>query len=183
MKFLDKIALVVFSVIILIIAIIGTLILFGWVDITSMYVIVLNIFAEKTYKNIILGINIVFILLALKAIFFESGSKKDSYNDSIILENDDGRLIITKETLMGLINAVVNGFDSVQSCQTKILLDEENNLSVILNIETTQETIIKELINNLQLKIKEKLKDSLDVEVKSLDIRVKNIVVAKEENN
>lgn len=179
MKILDKIALTVFSIIILIESILVTLIAFGWMDSTSLYIMIKNMLSDESYKNIILGVNIVFILLALKAIFFGSSSKEDSYNDSILLENDDGRLIITKETLIGLINGVVNNFDSVTSCQTRINLDNDNNLSIMLNMQTTNETIIKELINNLQIKIKEKLKESLDVEVKSLDIRVKDIVEAE----
>ena len=183
MKILDRIALTLFSVIILIIAILGSLVIFGWfdVDTTVVYTMVNKALSNDTARNVILGVNIVSIILALKAIFFGSSEKSEKYSDSIILENDDGRLIITKETLIGIINGVVNDFDSIKSCQTKIFLDEENNLSVILNIETTDNTIIKELINNLQIKIKEKLKESLDLEVKSLDVRVKSIVETKEE--
>lgn len=182
MKIIDKIALIIFSMIVLIISILGSLVIFGWLDQTAIYLVISGILLKDTVRNVLLGVNIVFILLAIKAIFFESSSKKEKYNDSIVLENDDGKLIITKETLIGIINGVVDDFDSVKSCQTRILLDSENNLSIVLNIETTKDTIIKELINNLQIKIKEKLKDSLDVEVKNLDVRVKSIVEPKEES-
>ena len=181
MKFLDKLALVVFSVIILIISIMGSLIIFGAVDFSIIYLVVSNILKIELAQKIIMGFNIVFMLLALKAIFFDSSSKNEKYNDSILLENDDGKLIITRETLTGLINGVVNGFDGVGYSQTKIILDEENNLTISLNIETTEDTIIKDLINNLQTNIKKKLKDTLDLEVKELDIRVKNIVKSKQD--
>lgn len=181
MKVLDKIALIIFSIIILVIAILGSLVIFGLLDQTSIYILYSGMLLNKTVCNVMLGVNILCILLAIKTLFFESGNKKESYNDSIVLENDDGKLIVTKETLVGIISGVVEDFDSVNSCQTKILLDEENNLSVILNIETTKDTIIKELINNLQIKIKNKLKDSLDIEVKNLDVRVKSVVEQKDE--
>ena len=181
MKFLDKIALVIFSIVILIIAIMSSLIIFEIIDFSVVYLIISNIFKIELARKIIIGFNIVFMLLALKAIFFDSSSKKDKYNDSILLENDDGKLIITKETLMGLINGVVIGFDGVENSQTKIILDEENNLSISLNIETREDIIIKDLINNLQINIKKKLKETLDIEVKELDIRVKNIVKVKPE--
>lgn len=181
MKILDRIALVIFSVIILIVSILGALTIFGWIDLTAIYILISSTLLNNTIKNSILAFCIICILLAIKALFFESSSKKENYNDSIVLENDDGKLIVTKDTLIGIINGVVSGFESVNNCQTKIIFDEENNLSVILNIEATMDTIIKELINNLQIKIKEKLKDSLDIEVKNLDVRVKSVVEPKDE--
>ena len=52
------------------------------------------------------------------------------------------------------------------------------------NYQLTKEenTIIKELSNNLQMRIKEKIKESLDLEVKNIDIRIKNVVAPKEES-
>lgn len=181
MKIFDKIALIIFSIIILVISILGSLVIFGWLDSASIYLLYKGMLLNNTVRNVLLGFNILCILLAIKALFFESNSNKESYNDSIVLENDDGKLIVTKETLVGIIGGVVADFDSINSCQTKILLDEESNLAVVLNIETTTDTIIKELINNLQIKIKNKLKDSLDVEVKNLDVRVKSVAKQKDE--
>lgn len=183
MKILDRIALAVFSVMILLISIIACLVIFGWIDITTIYMIMAHVLADKTTCNILIGINIVFILLAIKSIFFESADKDgESYNDGVLLENDDGKLLITKETLTSMVNVVVSGFSSVKSSQSKVILDNENNLSIILTIETTNNTIIKELSNNLQMRIKEKIKESLDLEVKSIDIRIKNVVDSKENN-
>lgn len=182
MKFLDKLALTIFSIIILLIAIIGCLTIFGWIDITTIYMIATHALANSTLCNILIGVNCVFILLALKCIFFgPTGNKGENYNDGVLLENEDGKLLITKETLISMVNAVVSGFSSVTNSQTKVFLDSENNLSIILTIETTNNTIIKELSNNLQIRIKERIKESLDLEVKSIDIRVKNIVAPKED--
>lgn len=183
MKILDRIALAVFSVIILLISIIGCLVIFGWIDITTIYMIVSHILADKITCNILIVLNCIFIALAIKCIFFESSYKdSEKYNDGILLENDDGKLLITKETLTSMVNAVVSGFSSVKSSQSKVILDNENNLSIVLTIETSNNTIIKELSNNLQMRIKEKIKESLDLEVKSIDIRIKNVVDSKENN-
>lgn len=182
MKFIDRLALAIFSVLILLIAVIVSLTVFGVIDVTTIYMIATHFLADKTSCNIVIGLNCVLILLALKCIFFESsGNKDEKYNDGILLENDDGKLLITKETLTSMVNAVVSGFSSVKNSWSKVKLDEENNLSIILTIETTNNTIIKELSNNLQMRIKEKIKESLDLEVKNIDIRVKNIVASKED--
>ena len=180
MKVLDRIALVVFSVMMLIIAILVNITIFGWINSTTLYMLITHMIADDTTCKILLGINIIFIVLAIKAIFFESGDKDSkNYNDGILLENDDGKLLITKETITSMVDVVVSGFASVKSSQSKVVLDNENNLSIILTIETTSDTIIKELSNNLQIRIKEKIKESLDLDVKNIDIRVKNIVESK----
>ena len=63
----------------------------------------------------------------------------------ILLENDDGKLLITKETLTSIVNSVVSGFESVKDQQSKIILDENNNLSILLTIEVSDNAVIKEL--------------------------------------
>ena len=181
MKILDRIALTIFSIIMLLISILILVIIFGWLDLTTIYVLVTKFLADSAMVKTLIAVNCIFILLAIKGIFFESGSlEKENYGDGILLENEDGKLVITKETLISMVNAVVSGFESVKTSQTKVYLDEENNLSIVLTIETTQNTIIKDLSNNLQIRIKEKIKESLDLEVKSIDIRVKNIVETKD---
>lgn len=181
MKFIDKMILCVFSVIILLFAVLSCFFIFGWADVTTLYVMMTNILGDQTTCNILIGVNVVLILLAIKGIFFESGDKdSDKYSNGILLENDDGKLLITRETLTNIVNSVVSGFESVKSQQTKIILDENNNLSVILTIEVSDNAIIKELSNNIQIRVKDSIKKSLDIEVKSLDIRIKNVVAPQE---
>ena len=169
MKIIDKIILCMFSVMILLISVLSSFVIFGWVDVTDTYIIITKLLADKVSCNILLGLNAAFILLAIKGIFFESKSEEEkSSNIGILLENDDGKLIITKETLTSIVNSVVSGFESVKSQQTRIILDENNDLSIILTIEVSDNAIIKELSNNIQMRVKESIKKSLDIDVKSL---------------
>ena len=182
MKFLDKLILCVFSVIILLMAIISSIFIFGWADMTNFYMLITKMLADRTTCNILLGLNVIFILLAIKGIFFESKTEEEkNFNNGILLENDDGKLLITKETLTSIVNSVVSGFESVKDQQSKIILDENNDLSILLTIEVSDNAIIKELSNNIQIRVKDAIKKSLDVEVKSLDIKVKNMIVPTDE--
>lgn len=184
MKIIDRIALTLFSVMMLLISIIVLVTIFGWLDLTTVYLIATRALADSVTVKALIALNCVFILLAIKGIFFESDrSEKENFSDGILLENEDGKLLITKDTLISMVNAVISGFEGVKSSQTKVQLDEENNLSIILTIETSKNTIIKELSNNLQIRIKEKIKESLDLEVKSIDIKVKNVIETKENNS
>lgn len=153
MKFLDKMILCIFSVLILLMAVISSACIFGWIDATGLYV------------------------FAIKGIFFESSTDEEkSVGNGIMLENDDGKLLVTKETITSIVNSVVAGFEGVKDQQSKITLDENNDLSILLTIAVSDQAVIKDLSNNIQVRVKDAIKKSLDVEVKSLDIKVKDMV-------
>ena len=180
MKFLDRVGLTLFSTIILILSIITCLVIFNWVDINWLHGLVVAGFKDGTTSNIILGISTVFMLLAIKCIFFESGSKDEiQYKNGILLENSDGKLLITKETLENLIISVVKGFESAEDVVTRVELDKENNVIVFVNLSVKENAIIKELSTNLQTKIKSTIKRATDLEVKQVNIKIKDIEPVK----
>ena len=181
MKTIEKITLVLFSTLMLIISVILCLTIFGWID-TADIGNVLNIaISNNVSSNVILVLSIIFILLAIRCIFFDSSSKeKEEYKNGILLENINGKLLITKETIENLVNAVVKGFDSAEEVTTQIELDNENNLKVFVNMSVKENAVIKELSTNLQNKIKEAIKRASDLEVKEVNIKVKNIEPVKD---
>lgn len=183
MKTLDRLILCVFSVIILLAAMLSSFFIFGWADVTTVYLLITDALRDATTCNILIGVNIVLILLAIKGIFFESTDKEEKMsNDGILLQNDDGKLLVTKDAIIGIVSAVVSGFESVKNSECKITLDEKNNIAIVLTIEVSDNAVIKELSNNIQIRVKDTIKKSLDVEVKSLDIRVKNMIKPQEIN-
>ena len=181
MKTIEKITLVLFSTLMLIISVILCLTIFGWID-TADIGNVLNIaISNNVSSNVILVLSIIFILLAIRCIFFDSSSKeKEEYKNGILLENVNGKLLITKENIENLVNAVVKGFDSAEEVTTQIELDNENNLKVFVNMSVKENAVIKELSTNLQNKIKEAIKRASDLEVKEVNIKVKNIEPVKD---
>lgn len=181
MKTIEKITLVLFSTLMLIISVLLCLSIFGWID-TGVIGDVVNIAITNTVtSNILLVLSIIFILLSIRCIFFDSSAKeKEEYKNGILLENSNGKLLITKETIENLVNAVVKGFDSAEDVTTKIELDKENNVKVFVNLVVKENAVIKELSTNLQNKIKDTVKKSSDLEVKEVNIKVKNIEPVKE---
>lgn len=97
------------------------------------------------------------------------------YKNGILLENSNGKLLITKDTLENLVNSVVKGFESAENVTTRIELDKENNVRVYINLSVKENAIIKELSTNLQNKIKTTIKKTSDLEVKEVNIKVKDI--------
>ena len=93
----------------------------------------------------------------------------------ILLENDNGKLLISKDTLENIASSVVKEFENAENITSRIELDKENNVKVFVTLTVRSNTVIKDLSNSLQFQIKEAIKTSLDLDVKEVNIRVKNI--------
>lgn len=180
MKILDRIGLALFSSLMLIISIIVCLMIFGLLNVDLVHQFVVMAINDSVSSNIMLGLSIVFILLAIKCIFFDSSSKQEmDYKNGILLENSDGKLLITKDTIENLVNSVVKGFESAENVTTRVELDNENNVTVFVNLSVKENAVIKELSTNLQTKIKTTIKKTSDLEVKEVNIKVKDIEPVK----
>ena len=92
-----------------------------------------------------------------------------------MLENQDGRLLISKDTIENLVNSVVHSFPDALDVQTKVLLDVDNNITVFVSLFVGEEAVIKQLSAGIQNKIKETVKRNTDLDVKQVNINVKNI--------
>lgn len=183
MKKLDKLILAIFSIIILLESIILCITIAGWIKVDTITDLLEKAITGE--RNIILLIiAIVCLLLSIKSIFFSSSDKKNSIDgQGVLMQNDNGKLMISKATLINLVEGIVKDFTSVQLAGTKIELDSENNVEVDINIVVSQDVIIKELTVNLQNKIREAIKKTSDLDVKQVNVRIKNIVTQDNENN
>ncbi len=178
MKILDKITLVLFSIVILIISVVMVLLMFGIVSYTTITSLYGQVAVNPTATNITIGVSIVCALLAVRAIFFDSGSntKSNGINgEGVLLENEAGKLLISKDTIESLVNGVAKDFENTQSVTTKVIVDNQNTLKVFVTLMVLPNTVINELSMNLQKKIKEVVKNVTNLEVKSIDIKIKDI--------
>ena len=182
MKILEKITLIIYSNIMLILSIILCLLVFGWLDIGLVGDLVKNAIQGEVTGNIILGLSVIFILLSIKCIFFDSTSKEQiKERQGVLLENESGKLMISKETIENLVNSVVQDFESAQEVVTRVELDRENNVKVYANLVVSSNAVIKELSANLQERIKDKIKKATDLEVKEVNITVKKVATPNKE--
>ena len=181
MKIIEKISLTIFSVLVLVLSLILSLILFNWVDASNVYLVMQYLKSTQVLTNTTLVISIIFMLLSIKCIFFPSYIKeKEEKSEGILLENESGRLLISIDTIENLVKGVVAGFPNVKSTSCKVKLDKSiNNVVIDMNLVVASETVIKELSSNLQSKIKEVIKTTTEIEVKSINIKIKNIEAQK----
>lgn len=174
MKFLDKFILVIFSILMFVLAVVTSSIIFGWLELENLVPYIETGLITEPYSNIILGVSIVVILLALKAIFF-SGKDERATKDGVLMENDNGRLLISKDTLENLVINIVRGFDGTENVVAKVGLDKENNLKVYITLYVHPNIVIKDLTASIQNRVKEAIKKTSDLETKAVNVKIRNI--------
>lgn len=181
MKFIEKVTLIIYSNIILILSVIACLLIFGWLDIEIVQGLVRDLLLFGTSSKIILGVSIVFILLSLRCIFFDPTSKQEQKDkQGILLANDNGKLMISKDTIEDLVEAVTKQYKMAKDVTSRVELDKENNVNIFVNLVVSSDTVIKDLSADLQEKIKNKVKETTDLEVKEVNIIVKKAVQDKQ---
>lgn len=181
MKFIEKITLIIYSNIILIGAVITCLMIFGWLDIDIVQGLVKSLLTEDTSSKITLFVSIVAILLSIRCIFFDPTSKQEIKDkQGILLANDNGKLMITKETIENLVEVVTKQYKMAKEVSSTVELDKENNVNIFINLVVGSDTVIKDLSVDLQTKIKSKVKEITDLDVKEVNITIKKAVQEKQ---
>ena len=182
MKFIEKITLILYSNLILIMSVIAILLIFGWLDLDIVLNLQRTILLSETATKVVLGVSIVFILLSIRCIFFDPTSKKQlREKQGILLANDNGRLMISKETIENLVEVVTKNYTTAKDVSSRVELDEENNVKIFVNLAVVSDTVIKDLSADLQNRIKTKVKETTDLEVKEVNITVKKAVPEKKQ--
>lgn len=176
MKFLDKLGLALFSIIILVISVVLCLIAFGWMESTIFSILIGKILLSQTYTYIMVGVCVFLILLAIRCIFFSEPKEEiEETDDGILLQNEDGRLLITVETLKNMVEGVINSFSNITNSAVGVIITKENNIIISVSIDVTKDTIIKDTSSKLQVKIKKAIKDATDLDIESVNVRVRNV--------
>ena len=112
---------------------------------------------ENTSSKIILVSAIICLLCSLKAIFFES-PEKNTKNQGILMQNDNGKLLITNKRIMFLgsnitTNIDINKIVSIEDYLDGIKIQRSNkqkpeyfigvdNNSITINIEGRQHNVL-----------------------------------------
>ena len=176
MKFLERFTLIVYSFVILLLSVILSLLIFNWIDFDVVTEMVKALITGDLSSKITLGISVVFILLSIKCMFFDERSKeKVRETQGVLLKNENGQLMISKESIDNMVKNTVMGFEQIKQCNTKIDVNNENKLRIKLFLVVNEGVVIKELASSLQRKIKEDVKRVSDLEVEEVNVKVTSL--------
>lgn len=180
MKFLERFALIVYSYIVLIIAVILSLLIFNWINFDTVSDMIRALLTGPVISKITLAISILFMLLSIKCIFFDERSKeKLKEAQGILLKNENGELMISKDSIDNMVKNAVSGFENVKDCNTKIDVNSENQIIITLLLVVNENVVIKDLASNLQTKVKEEVKKISDLDVQEVNVKIMNLQGSK----
>lgn len=181
MKFLEKLSLVIFSIIVLVLSVILVLIGFNFVEQSVFSILISKVMMSVQGTYIMIGICVVLIMLAIKCLFFSDSTalKRDKSEDGVLLQNEDGKLLITRSTLENLVNGVLYEYSEIENAETNVIIDKENNVIIDVALNVAEGTVLKNLSAKLQNEIKERVRETTDLEVDAVDIEIHNVEVGE----
>ena len=184
MKLVDKVIYFIFSVIILaIVVVMFTVILNIGGVVNPVFNFISNIpnmsFTQEQITYIII-IEILLFVMAIKGILFQS--KLEENKDAIILENNSGKLIISRKTLENLVKDISNGVQGVENSFARVNVSKDTELIISIDI-VVKEGSIKDITKKLQEDVKIAIKKASDLNVSEVNVNIKNIKKLNESNN
>ena len=174
MKILEKFVLILYSFLMLIVSAIICLIVFKVITIDQIKYCIEYVQKDTALVITILAIAIICILLSIRCLFFRKKKQiKKSNTTEILLENESGRLLISKNAIE---NAAKNIVKESLRLETDIKvtadIDPANNISIYIAVMLDRALNVRDLTLYLQLRIKNEIKESFGLEVKQVNIKV-----------
>ena len=184
MKFLDRVGLALFSMIVLVISVVLILIGFNIIDSSIFSILIGKVMLTQNAIYIMEGCCVFLILLSLRCLFFGQEGMGSS-EDGVLLQNSDGKLLITKQTLENIVDGVTKEFPSINSAKTKVTFDKDNNILINMILDIKEGTVIKDLSSKLQSRVKKSIKEATNLDVQSVDIEILTVKnkTTNDENN
>ena len=184
MKLVDKVIYFIFSVIILAIVVVMFAVILNIGGIVNpVFNFISNIpnmsFTQEQMTYIII-IEILLFIMAIKGILFQS--KLEENKDAIILENNSGKLIISRKTLENLVKDISNGVQGVENSFARVNVSKDTELIISIDI-VVKEGSIKDITKKLQEDVKIAIKKASDLNVSEVNVNIKNIKKINESNN
>ncbi len=177
MKILEKFVLILYSFLILVISVVLCLVIFKIIDIETINNCIKYMLEDSTILITVLASSIVCILLSIRCLFFRKRKEiKKSDATDILLENESGKLLISKRAIENAVkNVVNNAVKDTKDCKVIVDIDPANYLSVYVSILLNNNLKIRDMTLDLQLKIKSQIKDDFDLDVKQVNIKIDSV--------
>lgn len=175
MRLVERFSIIVFSIIVLVLSVLTIGIT---TDIISVDILgdVFSKFSENVAVTVC--ISLLLAIWSIANLFVKSDSNSEISN-GVLLENENGSLLITKDSICNLVDSVLKKNQDIKDANVKIEFDE--NKDIVINIVATlkDNVVIKDISSRLQESIKLTVKRTTDLDVSNVNIKIKNVETEK----
>ena len=174
MKILEKLVLIIYSLLMLVISAIICLIVFRIIDINDISTCINFVLEDTALTIVVLSVAVLFILLSIRCLFFRKRKQiKKSTETDILLENESGRLLISKRAIdNGVKNVICEVIDTDSEIKVTVDIDPASNISTYISVILDPSVKVSEFTVDLQSRIKNQVKENFDLEVKQVNIKI-----------
>lgn len=173
MRYLDRLINFIFSLVILVLAIIVIMVSAGFIGYDNVDSwIRLNIFSTTNNTTTCI-VAIITLIAALKTTVFLSRMNPKKKN-TILVDTNHGKIQIAAETIENTAKTVVKDYVEIKDAQVK-MVKEKKGIKVYMALLVLPNTNIIELSAKVQDEVKEAIEDTTGVKVNNVDIKIKNI--------
>lgn len=177
MRYLDRLINFIFSLVILVLAIVVIMVSAGFVGYDNVDSwIRLNIFSTSNNTTTCI-VAIVTLIAALKTTVFLSRMNPKKKN-TILVDTNHGKIQIAAETIENTAKTVVKDYEEIKDVQVK-MVKEKRGIKVYMALLVLPNTNIIELSAKVQDEVKEAIEDTTGVKVNNVDIKIKNITESR----
>lgn len=173
MKGFEKFLLIIFSIIVIILAISILLVSTGAVDLKSTFSYINTWLIEN--KTVAVAIGAIVALLALVGIFSSSESSEDK-KGGLAIKNEKGTVYITRDTFENIILSVTRSYAELKNVKADVSMSNEG---VVANVYAyiLPDTVVPALTAKLQEHIKSSILKQTTVEIKEVNIKIRGVYI------
>lgn len=171
MRLVERFSIIVFSGIVLILSCFTMFVSTNLISV-SVFDDLFEILSENLAATIC--ICVLLSLWSIANVFLKSDSRKENVN-GILLENENGSLLITKDSISNLVESVLKKNNDVKQESVKIEFTTNKDIIINIVVSVKDSIVMKETSAKLQENIKMIIKKATDLDVKQINIKIKGI--------
>lgn len=171
MKGFEKFLLVIFSLVIIILAVCVLLVSTGVVDVAGAFSTVKYWLLQNKLYGVVIGA--VLAILGLIGVF-SSSENTDDKKGGLAIKSEKGTVYITKDTFENIIFGVTKGYAELKNVKVDVNMSEDG---VYANVFTSilPDTVVPTLTAKLQESIKSSVQKQTTVEIKEVNVKIRGV--------
>lgn len=171
MRLVERFSIIVFSAIVLILSCFTMFVSTNLISV-SIFEDLFEVLSENL--AITICVCVLLSLWSIANVFLKSDSRKENVN-GILLENENGSLLITKDSISNLVESVLKKNSDVKQESVKIEFTTNKDIIINIVVSVKDSIVMKETSAKLQENIKMIIKKATDLDVKEINIKIKGI--------
>lgn len=174
MRFLDRLISFLFDLVVIVLAFTVLLVMTKVVNYSVVEGLLKDYVFNFNYQIIVASIAVVVLLLGLKITVFTSTLSPDS-KKVIFVDTPNGKIQINQDTIEGIAKNVIRDYEEIKDVHAR-MTKASKGINMYMVLQVYESANIKDIVTKVQNDVSSQITKTTSVEVKKVDVKIKNIV-------